>query len=248
MNRVFAAAENPTAARGTQALGKCIQTLHKYPSHPLCIPSIHLGDLQMCETVSVQMGKLHGRLQWIGRTLTFSSTSQSQLGCSRISISPLKSMMQTPTYLSSYLLLWSLSIQFIHLHCASWDAAWRDISFFDCWSLWAGYFSYFANLVNPKCTLPWMTSSLTSYENSTSGQTMPRSHLHYRFCTNKQFLQKYTTETPFKLRMAWVSKYQPSSILASPKLIHVPFSFSSAFLSESKCSEEFWKILQLCGC
>ena len=51
-----------------------------------------------------------------------------------------------------------------------------------CWILLdifliAGYFPYFANLVNPRCTLPWMTGSVASYENSVSGQTMPPQHL-----------------------------------------------------------------------
>ena len=143
--------------------------------------------------------------------------------------------MQTLTYLSSYLLLWSLSIQFIHMHCASWDAAWqilREISLFDCWSLWAGYLSVLPTWWTPdRCTLPWMTSSVKSYENSVLGQTMPRSHLQYKFCINKQFPQKYTTGTFFKLLMNWVSKYQPGrnigSILAFPWLIDVAYSFVS---------------------
>ena len=76
-----------------------------------------------------------------------------------------------------------------------------------------------------------MTSSVKSYENSVLGQTMPRSHLQYKFCINKQFPQKYTTGTFFKLLMTWVSKYQPSrnigSILAFPWLIDVAYSFVS---------------------
>ena len=190
------------------------------------------------------------QLPCIGRTLSFSSTPQSQLGRSRISISPLKSMMQTLIYLSSYLLLWSLSIQFIHMHCASWDAAWqilREISLFDCWSLWAGYLSVLPTWWTPdRCTLPWMTSSVKSYENSVLGQTMPRSHLQYKFCINKQFPQKYTTGTFFKLLMNWVSKYQPGrnigSILAFPWLID-EYVLSSAYL-RSVCvcvkSQFFW--------
>ena len=49
--------------------------------------------------------------------------------------------------------------------------------------------SEFHQLVELQCTFPWMTSSLTSYENSLPGQTMPPGHSLVIFI-NKKVPQK----------------------------------------------------------
>ena len=72
------------------------------------------------------------------------------------------------------------------------------------------FISNFANLVNPRCTLLWMTSSMTSYENSFSGQTTLEV-----YCINKQFWNI------FLVSCSWLeSQNTMQAVIIDPILAH----------------------------
>ena len=127
-------------------------------------------------TVSV-VWSTWGKMACIGRTPAFSSTPQlasldafldGSAWCTLQKAPPWCTVCTPRTFLSLPLVAFYPSL--LHPLCSLWDAAWVILckaSFFNCW-----IFVLFCR----QCTLPWMTGSALSYENSLSGQTMPPQH------------------------------------------------------------------------